>query len=48
MLIPALPPFRACAGPVVTLAFPENPKVTPEASGRVIHMSASHLPAAWQ
>lgn len=48
VLIAALPPLRVHAGPVVTLAFPENPKVTPEASGRIVHLSASRLQAAWQ
>lgn len=48
MLIPALPPLRVHAGPVVTLAFPENPEVTPEASGGITHLSASRLQAAWQ
>lgn len=35
VLIHALPPFRVHADPAVTLAFPENPKVTPGTTGRL-------------
>lgn len=44
VLIWALPLLRMHAGPAVTLAFLENPKVTPRTSGRVVHI----LPYAYR
>lgn len=35
VLIQALLPFRVHAGSAVTLAFPESPRVTPEASSKL-------------